>query len=61
MPREDRIPKEFWDPLKVNEFLAWLKNEPIPPTAKKKIYAEWAQMVGVKMTHEQAKYLLGGG
>jgi hypothetical protein len=57
MPYDEIIPKEMWDPSKVNEVITLLKDVVPLPKRRKQIFAEWCGKVGIKMSKDQVAYL----
>ncbi|HEX69231.1 MAG TPA: hypothetical protein ENG10_02935 [Candidatus Bathyarchaeota archaeon] len=55
----DLIPEELIDPKKKEEFLMWLINLPVDIWTKKYILIEWCNLVGVALTEDLVKEVIG--
>jgi len=49
---QEVIPAQFMKPLRVNDFLAWLRFQRLDPENKKQLLRSWADRVGIKLTRE---------
>ena len=55
----DLIPAELLDPDKKEEFLMWLMKLPVDPWTKKYLLLEWVNLVGVALTEEMVRKVIG--
>jgi len=55
----DLIPEELIDPDKKEEFLMWLINLPVDLWTKKYILMEWCELVGIALTEDLVRAVVG--
>jgi len=55
----DLIPEELIDPKKKEDFLMWLIQLPVDIWTKKYILIEWCNLVGIALTEDLVKKVIG--
>jgi len=55
----DIFPAGLLDPDKLEDVIIFLQQLPVPPRTKKEALVAWTKFVGVALTHEMVRLLLG--